>query len=268
MPASADVPSIPFAPSGRRRRRTQCCSCSVATSSASSSHSSQLDQLPRDTSHDEIATSWFVLRTRSALNGGRAGGAGPSMSARASTSAPQSGHVVGSRSRTSTANCVWQPSLCRQRLPALRKLPVRASQCRAGCWIAVETWRRTRSSVSPCRTRSTMEAAPSHGPSTSSHYRQEPVKGLLLVALDSSPCYQDSCELQRDNVKKGEKHSDSCGFFTSNFQRRRELEQLEQRWSRPAVRHGMRDNLPPLFPDDFMRAVVNPGAPGPTRAED
>ena len=40
------------------------------------------------------------------LNGDRAGGSGPPMAARASTSAPQSGHVAGSASRTSTANCV------------------------------------------------------------------------------------------------------------------------------------------------------------------
>ena len=35
--------------------------------------------------------------------------AGPSMSARARTSAPQSGHVAGSGNRTSTANCARQP---------------------------------------------------------------------------------------------------------------------------------------------------------------
>ena len=67
----------------------------------------QLDQLPQDASHDESQRDrGFVLRVRSALNGGRIGGAGASMSARASTSPPQSGHAAGSGRRTSTANCV------------------------------------------------------------------------------------------------------------------------------------------------------------------
>jgi hypothetical protein len=43
------------------------------------------------------------------LNGVRPAGADPSMSARASTSAPQSGHLAGNGSRTSTANGVLQP---------------------------------------------------------------------------------------------------------------------------------------------------------------
>lgn len=47
--------------------------------------------------------------TRGASDGSRRVVAGPSMSERARTSAPQSGHVVGNGSRTSTANCVWQP---------------------------------------------------------------------------------------------------------------------------------------------------------------
>ena len=62
-------------------------------------------------------------------------------------------------------------------------------------------------------------------------------------------------------------------FLTSNFQSCRNWNSWSKRrrsnvrW--PAVRRGMRDNFPPpLFPDDFMRAVVNPGGSRPTRAED
>ena len=49
------------------------------------------------------------LRIRGAANGSRRCGPGPSMSARESTSSPQSGHVAGSGSRTSIANSVRQP---------------------------------------------------------------------------------------------------------------------------------------------------------------
>ena len=63
----------------------------------------------QDAAHDESQRHRFALRIRSALNGGRPGGDGPSMSARASTSAPQSGHTAGSGSCTSMANCVRQP---------------------------------------------------------------------------------------------------------------------------------------------------------------
>ena len=48
----------------------------------------------------------FTFRTCGASNGSRRCAPGPSMSERASTSAPQSGHVAGSGSRTSTANGV------------------------------------------------------------------------------------------------------------------------------------------------------------------
>ena len=51
----------------------------------------------------------FAVRLRNGLNGVRPAGAGPSMSARGSTSAPQSGHLAGNGSRTSTANGVLQP---------------------------------------------------------------------------------------------------------------------------------------------------------------
>ena len=51
----------------------------------------------------------FALRSRGMFNGGRPGEPGTSMSERARTSAPQSGHAVGSGNRTSTANCVRQP---------------------------------------------------------------------------------------------------------------------------------------------------------------
>ena len=46
---------------------------------------------------------------RSRTDRGWRSAAGPSMSARARTSAPQSGHVAGSGNRTSTANCARQP---------------------------------------------------------------------------------------------------------------------------------------------------------------
>ena len=58
----------------------------------------------RDASHDEPIRHRFAPRIRSELNCDRAGGAGPSTSARAGTSAPESGHLAGNGSRTSTAN--------------------------------------------------------------------------------------------------------------------------------------------------------------------
>ena len=59
----------------------------------------------RDGSHDEPKTSSLRSADPSyELNCDRAGEAEPSMSARASTSAPQSGHLAGNGSRTSTAN--------------------------------------------------------------------------------------------------------------------------------------------------------------------
>ena len=65
--------------------------------------------VPQDTSHDETQRYRFTFRTRGASNGCRRCATGASMSERARTSAPQSGHVAGSGSRTSTANCVRQP---------------------------------------------------------------------------------------------------------------------------------------------------------------
>ena len=65
--------------------------------------------VPQDTSHDETQRYRLTFRTRGASNGSRRGATAASMSERARTSAPQSGHVAGSGSRTSTANCVRQP---------------------------------------------------------------------------------------------------------------------------------------------------------------
>ena len=65
--------------------------------------------VPQDTSHDETQRYRFTFWTCGASNGSRRCAPGPSMSERASTSAPQSGHVAGSGSRTSTANGVRQP---------------------------------------------------------------------------------------------------------------------------------------------------------------
>ena len=70
--------------------------------------SGQLDQLPQDARHtDETPT--FSQRFVLASKGSRPCPVSPSMSARASTSAPQSGHTAGSGSRTSMANCARQP---------------------------------------------------------------------------------------------------------------------------------------------------------------
>ena len=97
----------------------------------------QLDQLPQNATHDETQRHRFVLRTCSALNGGR--GTGPSMSARASTSAPQSGHVVGSGNRTSMANCVMQP----------RHSPATVSRCAGAAGRCAPSSRRLLTSPPP-----------------------------------------------------------------------------------------------------------------------
>ena len=54
----------------------------------------------------------FALRPPGASKGSRPCSVSPSMSARESTSAPQSRHTAGSGSRTSTANWVIQPRHC------------------------------------------------------------------------------------------------------------------------------------------------------------
>ena len=126
---------------------TSSASCSASTNSTSSSHPASSISSRKGTSHDETQRHGFVLRIRSALNGGRAGGPGPSMSARASTSAPQSGHVVGSGSRTSTGELrLAAQALPRHRLPALRKRrrQMRSQQPAA---VHVSTARGTTSSV-------------------------------------------------------------------------------------------------------------------------
>ena len=69
----------------------------------------QLEQLPQDTAHDQMQRHRFTLGTRGASNGSRHCVPRLSMSTRASTSAPQSGHLAGNGSRTSMANCVRQP---------------------------------------------------------------------------------------------------------------------------------------------------------------
>ena len=64
---------------------------------------------PAGYGHDQMQRHRFTLGTRGASNGSRCCVPGPSISARASTCAPQSGHLAGNGSRTSMANCVRQP---------------------------------------------------------------------------------------------------------------------------------------------------------------
>ena len=68
----------------------------------------------------------------------------------------------------------------------------------------------------------------------------------------------------RETTSRGERTLGLMRFLTSNFQSCRNWNSWSSRWRsnvrRTAVQRGMRGNFPPqLFPDDFMRAVVNPG---------
>ena len=66
------------------------------------------DRESLSTSHDVPQRHGLVLRRTGASKGSRPYLVSPSMSARASTSAPQPGHTAGSGSRTSMANCARQ----------------------------------------------------------------------------------------------------------------------------------------------------------------